>query len=233
MLLFFLLTVCRTMASGEQPPPHLQPVFICEKCDLKFVNKQSLLEHKMVCQNPRRNQPNAEPIVIDITESYVDMESIDLASASDINMTSRQAVSPASASMMPKLESVVHSSAAVTSTVSNYGVTTTGQPAAQTVMHDVRSTGTPSSTTSTPDDITEDEIKFLSQFSTQEILYELTRSNYIFACMCGHIFHDRTLFYLHRGCHNTSDPMRCTYCSYQAADWYQFTSHFFEHKKAV
>ena len=71
----------------------------------------------------------------------------------------------------------------------------------------------------------------LAQFSSAQILACLEERNAAFTCECGVVFEDQTLYFLHRGCHNSSNPRKCSFCHYEAPNWYDFTTHFFQHKK--
>ncbi len=70
----------------------------------------------------------------------------------------------------------------------------------------------------------------LSKFTDEQILAKLVERSAAFVCLCGVIFKDQTLYYLHRGCHNTNDPKKCSLCGYSAKDWNDFHTHFLVHK---
>ena len=72
----------------------------------------------------------------------------------------------------------------------------------------------------------------LSNFTDEQILAKLVERGEAFECKCRVIFKDKTLYYLHRGCHNTNDFKKCSFCGYVANDWYDFHTHFLVHKKA-
>lgn len=88
-------------------------------------------------------------------------------------------------------------------------------------------------TSSTPPErmSADDRRRKLSKFTDAQIISKLVEKGAIFQCICGMIFKEQTLYFLHRGCHNSEDPKKCSFCDFKAQDWYDFTTHFFIHKK--
>lgn len=74
--------------------------------------------------------------------------------------------------------------------------------------------------------------KALSRFSDEEILLELSQRQAAFVCACGMVFQDRALYYMHRSCHNPTDPMKCAFCGFVAVDWLMFHRHFLKHSNS-
>ena len=76
----------------------------------------------------------------------------------------------------------------------------------------------------------EEKTDFLSKFSDEEILAKLAERGAAYVCVCGVIFKDKSLYFLHLGCHNNNNPQKCSFCGFAATDWYDFHSHFTTHK---
>ena len=77
--------------------------------------------------------------------------------------------------------------------------------------------------------ISEETQRILDQYSDEQILEELVARREVFVCVCGTVFREQALYFLHRGVHNTNNPKKCATCDYTARDWYDFTSHLFVH----
>ena len=73
--------------------------------------------------------------------------------------------------------------------------------------------------------------QILDGYSDEAILEELVKRREAFLCVCGTVFRDQALYFLHRGIHNTNNPRKCATCDFQARDWYHFMSHLFVHKQ--
>jgi len=71
----------------------------------------------------------------------------------------------------------------------------------------------------------------LDQFSPDDLWSELYRRGRMRSCACGVNFMDVALFLLHRSCHSSSAPLRCAFCSHDAASCYDFHGHLLDHKK--
>ncbi len=66
--------------------------------------------------------------------------------------------------------------------------------------------------------------------SVAETILRLVESGGLKKCICGLLFTDVTQFYLHKGVHVDGEPKKCSFCQTKFGSWYEFTTHFFDHK---
>ena len=71
----------------------------------------------------------------------------------------------------------------------------------------------------------------LNSVSIDELWQELIRRNFVMMCVCGQGFKNQALYFLHRPCHNTDEPMKCGSCSFEAPNWFAFVAHIMDHNK--
>lgn len=77
--------------------------------------------------------------------------------------------------------------------------------------------------------------KRLATLSSEELLKMLVERKQVYSCVCGTYFKSSTSYYLHRGSHGRGedgnlDPLKCSFCNFEAADKGDFLSHLYRHK---
>ena len=66
--------------------------------------------------------------------------------------------------------------------------------------------------------------------STREIIYKLVERGELKQCVCGLLFTDLTFYFLHKGVHNDQDPKKCALCGEKFKNYYDFSTHFYDHQ---
>ena len=65
---------------------------------------------------------------------------------------------------------------------------------------------------------------------TDVLLTELLGRDHNHACVCGLIFTDTTMHYLHKTCHDGKNPLKCIHCQTEQNSYLDFLAHMNNHE---